>query len=62
MFKTMITENDLKMQFRKATGTDAERFRSEYRIWVEQSYLELLNKNEEDKKAVEELFVDKDGE
>ena len=58
----MITRKDLEIQFRKATGTDAERFRSEYRIWVEQSYLELLNKNEEDTKAVNELFIKQDGE
>ena len=54
----MITRKDLEMQFRKATGTNAERFHSEYRIWVEQSYLELLNKVEEEKNAVEKLFVD----
>jgi hypothetical protein len=58
----MITRKDLEMQFCKATGTVAKHYRQEFIEWVEQSYIELLNKVEEDQTRINALFTDKDGE
>jgi ABC-type transport system involved in Fe-S cluster assembly fused permease/ATPase subunit len=53
--KTMITSKDLKQLFHFDTGKIFDKYEEEYYQWVEERFLEKLNKDEEFNEFLNEI-------
>ena len=47
MDRHLITEMDLRREFKAETGSYADEFSYQYRLWLENKYLDLRNKKQD---------------